>query len=225
MKKFLVLLPLALITGCSALAPHKVEFFQRKVRAFPEVSESAKETQRKAADYIATKTQTNEIAPVTRALSGSLGPPSSPWTGSATNLVQRLDKQHAAYNEDLKDYAKHIDKDAGKKIEGTGFFSIGYFAMWGIGLGVVFLLFAALKIYGMVNPVVGAGTAIAQRVGSAIVGRGFHELVQGGEAFKDYVEKSPLTAEVRAQILDLFTRAHKENQSKDVQSLVSKITT
>lgn len=243
MKKLLALLPLVLaLTGCSLL-PKKTEFFQRKVKAFPEVSDSAKETQRKAAAYVAQKTEETKVlavdtkastnvvnsaqdaAQVAQALSGSLGPPASPWTKPAPALAQKLDSQHADYNEDLRDYAKHVDKDTGKKIEGTGLVRIGYFTMWGIGLGIVFLLFAALKIYGMINPVVGAGTAIAQRVGGALIGRGFHEVVQGGEAFKDFVANSELTQEVKAKVLDLFTRAHKENQSRDIQALVSKITT
>jgi len=243
MKKLLVLLPLlALLTGCSLL-PKKTEFFQRKVRAFPEVSESSKETQRKAAAYIAEKTEQAEVAAavsnvgtnvtqnlsdadtVAKSLSGSLGPSERPWNGTAAGLAQKLDAQHADYNEDLRDYAKHIDKDAGKKIEGTGLVRIGYFTMWGIGLGVLFLLFAALKVYGMINPVVGAGTAVAQRVGGAILSRGIHEIVQGGESFKDYLTHSELTADVKEKVLDLFTRAHRENQSRDVQTLVSKITT
>src|SRR5579864_2422785 len=64
MKKFLCLLPLlAILSGC-ALLPKKVEFFQRRVRAFPEVPASSVETQRKAADYLATKTQETELAAV-----------------------------------------------------------------------------------------------------------------------------------------------------------------
>jgi hypothetical protein len=226
--------------GCS-LIPKKVEFFQRKVRAYPEVSDSAKETQRQAADYVASKTEeikveaieagTTNIAAsateanvVAEALSGSLGPPEDLWKKEAQRLALKLKEQQADFNEQLESYKKHIDKDAGKKIEGTGFIQLGYFTYIGLLLGLGALVWFGLKIYGSINPVVGLGTNVVGRLSSSVLSKGYSEIVEGGEAFKTYLANSGLAAEVKDKVLDLFSRAHKENQSRDTQAVISTLT-
>ncbi len=243
MKKYLALIPLALLlTGCGTLIPKSVEFFQKKVKAVPEVTAKAEETRRQAADYVSTKTEeakiaaiaansgTNIVTPITEshivaeALSGSLGPPEDPWKKEAQRLALLLKEQQANYNERLASYAARTEKLEGKKIEGTGLIRVPYFVYIGCIVLVVFLAWTALKIYGSINPLVGIGTSTAGRIGSSLLSRGFSEVVEAGEQFKNYVADSGLTDAVREQVLDLFQRAHKEHQSRDVQGLVKTIT-
>jgi len=231
-----------LVSGCGTLIPKSVEFFQRKVRAVPEVSESSKETQRQAADYVATKTEETKVAAiethadtnvvslatdaniVAGALSGSLGPPEDPWKKEALRLALKLKEQQADFNEKMVAYAKHTDKDAGKKIEGTGFIRIPYFVYIGCIALVLFLIWTGLKIYGSINPAVGLGVNSVGRIGSAVLSRGFSEVVKGGEDFKDAIKNSELTAEVKAKILDTFQRHSMQSQSQDVQKVVQTLT-
>lgn len=244
MKRFISLLALCLLTGCGTLVPHRVEFFQSKVKAFPEQSDTLKEDQRKAAalasvraseTYLAAvkanspATITNpakETVDLTHAVSTSLGPPKYLYTGkdASKNLVESLNYDVAKFNGKVEDFKQRNDKFEGKKIEGTGLFSIGYFTYIGLIFLVLFLAWTALKIYGMANPLVGAGTSLVGRVSSSLLSRAVSEISAGGEAFKDYLENSDLSKEVQAQVLDLFSRAHVEAQSTDVQRIVSTLT-
>lgn len=240
MKNLIALtLSLCLLTGCK-LVPKTVEFFQRKVKPVPVLNDDALERQRQAADFVAKKTEAVKVAAIgtqadvtvivpateaaitSQALSSSVGPPESPWPDSADLLAQKLQTDRAKHEQNLTTYAKRTQADVGKKIEGTGFFRLGYFSYIGLIVGLVLLAGLALKLYGMVNPVVGAATGTIQRMGARLVGRGFTELVEGGEKFKEYLEQSPLTHDVKVTIQDLFTRAHKETQSRDVQIAVAK---
>lgn len=246
MKKILLLLAAStlLFTGCGTLLPKRVEFFQSKVRAFPEPSDTLKEDQRKAAALAAVRaseTYTEAVksnAPasvtnpakdtvdLTHAVSTSLGPPKYLYTGTnaTKNLVGSLNYDVAKFNGKVEDFKERNDKYEGKKIEGTGLFSIGYFTYIGLILLVLFLLWTGLKIYGMVNPVVGMGTSLVGRVSSSVLSKGVSEITAGGEAFKQYIESSGIEDKVKAQVLDLFSRAHRENQSSDVQKIVQTLT-
>src|SRR5208337_895186 len=66
---------LLLLPGC-ALVPRQVEFFQKKVKSVPVLSNSAVNRQRQAAGFIATHEDTNRLA---SSLSASLGAPLKPW--------------------------------------------------------------------------------------------------------------------------------------------------
>src|SRR6267142_2113137 len=111
MKKFLALIPIiSLLTGCSSLVPHRVEFFQSKVKAFPEQSDTLKEDQRKAAALASIRATETYLAAVkdgapasvtipakdvidlTHAISTSLGPPKYLFKGKTAtkNLVDSL---------------------------------------------------------------------------------------------------------------------------------------
>jgi hypothetical protein len=231
-------------TGCSSLVPHRVEFFQSKVKGFPEQSDTLKEDQRKAAALASIRATETYLAAVkdgapvsvtapakdtidlTHALSTSLGPPKYLYKGptSTKNLVDSLNYDVAKFNGKIEDFKERNDKFEGKKIEGTGIFSVGYFTYVGIILLVLFLLWTALKMYGMVNPVVGTSTSLVGRVSSSVLSKGIQEVTAGGEAFKSYIAQSGIEDKIKAEVLDLFSRAHKENQSSDVQKIVQTLT-
>jgi hypothetical protein len=227
--------------GCS-LMPRDVEYFQRKVRPVPELSDSGKEHQRQAAHYVAEKArQTKEAAiktqadisvvvPATEAsvvaqsLSGSLGPAKSDFIGTSTNLARSLDYDQAKLNSKISDYREHVEPDVGKSIDGTGLFQVGYFTNAAIILGVLALLWFGLKVYGVANPLVGGAVGVVGRVSSGVVAKGFSELIHGGERFKNYIESSGLPDEIQEKVKDLFSRAHIEAQSRDIQGIVATAT-
>jgi len=244
MRPFILLCvaALALTTGCGSLIPKRLEFFQSKVKPFPELTASQKETQREAAALAAKRANdtlsaankagspaevispASDTVDLTRSVSTSLGPPKSPYTGPATNLSTKLDGSTANLNNRVEDFAKREEKFVGHKVEGTGLFSISYFSYIGGILLLIFLAWTALKIYGMVNPAVGAGVGIVGRVSSSVLSRGMAEVAAGGESFKNYLHTSGFDAAIKEKVLDLFSRAHKENQSSDVQDVIQKLT-
>lgn len=241
MKKFLVLSFLAvLLSGCGVLAPKKVEFFQKKVQAVPEVSEKMKETQRQAADYVARKTKETELAAVAtdaapevvapaadasvvaEALSDSMGPPEDPWKKEAARLAALLQAQEARFNAKLESYRQRTEKLEGKAIEDTGLIKVGYFSMWGLALGALALLWLAVKAYGLFNPVVGAGANVIGRVASKTLATGFRQVVDAGEKFKTYLGQSSVSD--KEAVIDLFRRAHVEGQDETIRDLISRLT-
>lgn len=242
MKLLPLVAALLLLPGCGILLPKQVELFQRKVKAVPELSEDAKETQRQAAERIAKEAQkalegalrdhagTNVLLPlkgtysIADALSASLGPPDSHYSGSVGNLVDNLQFDLADYNKDLRDYADDVEKDVGKKIEGTGLVRIGYFTMIGGLFLIGFILWTATKVYGVFNPVVGGVTSVIGRVSSSLVNKGFTQVVHGGEMFKDALDKANLSEETANYIKLLFVNAHKQAQDADVKKVVAGIT-
>lgn len=243
MRKLLLTLPLVvLLAGCGTLIPKSVEFFQRKVKAVPEVSEAAKETQRQAADYVSAKTEeikidaiasgasTNLVQSATDAhvvadaLSESLGPPEDPWKKEAQRLALRLKEQQADFNAKLARFTDKTDKDVGKKIEGTGLVRVPYFVYIGCIALIIFLLWTGLKIYGSINPVVGLGVNSAGRLGSSVLSRGFAEVIHGAEKFKEAVAHSDLSEAVQEEVLDLFQRHSMQSQSRDTQKVVQTLT-
>ena len=246
MKKALYLcLTAAALCGCS-LIPHKVEYFQAKVKPVPAVTRTAEEHQRQAADYVAVKTEqveqaaikegssTNVVIPAAEAkgaaeaLTESLGPPAKPWSGSSTNLVQTLHKDQAKLNAKLEAYRAAVLPNVGKKIEGTGALEFGYFTnMLLIIVGPILLVaivWGGLKIYGTMNPAVGLGVNTVGRVASSVLSKGMAEVVAGGERFKAYLQNSHLGEDAKKLVDDLFTRAHQEAQSQDVQKIVTTLT-
>jgi len=243
MKRLLAVLTVAAIvlTGCGSLIPKKVEFFQRKVKAFPEVTQKQQETQREAAAYIEQKTEELKLAgialnqpsivtnateanDVANALSTALGPPEDPWQKEASKLAAKLRDEQADHNADLQKFKKYVDQDTGKKIEGTGLIRIPYFLYIGLVIGVFFVVWTLWKWYASSNPILAAGTNAVGRVSSSVLSRGYAELVQGGEAFKGAVENSALAADVKAEVLKLFRSHQRQEQSQDTQQLVSTLT-
>jgi hypothetical protein len=219
------------VAGCGTLLPKRVEFFQKKVKPLPEATPRQVERLKQAA-YAAEKSATATVEAATRescstnvlgparsterltsAVSLSLGPPKSPARGDGTALADQVVKDVAELNSNVAAYREKLDPLVGKKIEGTGWFQIGYVTYIGVIIGILALIWVALKIYGTINPVVGLGTQVFGRVSSSIAAQGFSELVKGGQEFKKYLAESGLDAAVQAKVLDLFTRAHKETQT------------
>lgn len=226
------------LSGC--FAPKAVEFGQRKVKPFPEKEESHVEKEKQAVARIVQEAREAEArarregstaaepaanaAQVGEALARSLGPPAGQYRGPATNLVGRLDGETSGFAENLAGYRAYVTQDVGKKIEGTGWFKIGYFSYLALMAGLLILVWVGLKIYGMVNPVVGLGINSAGRISSGVLKRAVAEISQGGEWFKQYLSESDLDEQVKAKVKDLFSRGQVEAQSSDVQIVVEKLT-
>lgn len=233
----------ALAVGCTSLFPKKVELFQKKVPDMPAVTQKAEETQRQAADYVATKTEeakveaikadspTNIVQPITEAhvvadaLSTSLGPPDDPWRKEAVALATKLTKQTAQYNSELEAYRKRIVALEGKKIEGTGLIQIGYFTYIGLILGGIVLIYFGLRIYGLFNPVVGLAGSTIGRVSSSVLTKGFSEIVAGGQQFLNWVENSNLPQETVDWVTNAFKLAQQTKQSASTQQVISNLVT
>ena len=237
---------LVLSGGCS-LIPKNVEFFQKKVRAVPELPAKAHETQRQAAQYIVEKTEEAHTAAaqedaspavtlplrdahdVAEGLSVSLGPPANPWKQEAEVLAWKLRNQKADYERELEKYRARVEPLEGKKIEGTGKINLGYFTYVGLLIGLALFVVLAVKVVGMIYPPVGAGLTglkFAGRIGTKVLSRGFGEVIEAGESFKNKLkaraESTPnITVE---EVLELFRQEHRGAQSRDVQDLIQTLT-
>lgn len=241
MKLAIVILLASFVSGCGVLLPKKVEFFQDKVERVPELKSSERETQRQAAALAARRAEDTLIAAVsndlpdviipakdtallTEAVSLSLGPPSKPWNDESPKLALKLERSVAALNERLDTFKRENNENAGKKIEGTGVFKIGYFTMWACILGGLFLIWTALKLYGMVNPVVGLGTNVVGRVSSSVLRTGLTQISKAGEEFKAYLDESDLDDKAKETVKKLFRQAHMESQDEKVQEVIKSLT-
>lgn len=243
MKKVLALLPLILLlSGCSSLIPKQVEVGQKKVKAVPVYDNSALEDQRQAAAKIAADTQQAKEAAIREAstvqvtepllaanqvaqgLTTSLGPPAKAYSGTAPALAAKLTGDRADLNTDIAKYAKTVAPEVGKKIEGTGFFRISYFAYIGLLLLLGALIWFGIKVYGMFNPVVGTAAGAVGRVSSSVLSAGFGELVSGGQQFLQWVDNSNLEGDVKDWITNTFKLAHQTAQSPATQQTVDKLT-
>jgi hypothetical protein len=246
MKKILSLgLALVLVgalAGCGTLIPKKVEFFQKKVKAVPEKTASDLETERQAAyaaslaarltvdaavannDPVSVVTPAKNTEALTVAVSTSLGPPQSIPSGAVTNLANKVIENKAELDRKIARYSDKTAPLVGKKIEGTGLIRVPYFVYIGILVVIALVVWTGLKIYGAVNPVVGLGTNVVGRVGSATLSGAVSELSKGGELFKDKVVNSEFTQETKAKILDWFSHAHAQAQDKSTQDIVKALT-
>ncbi len=246
-KKTLLMATLigSLLTGCGTLLPKNVEFFQKKVKKVPIKTEQTQELERQAAVFIDKKVDqalaaankegasTNVVDPlkdahtVAPALSTSLGPPKTEFKGPPAKLEEKLNHNTATLNEKIQDYRESVQPLEGKKIEGTGKVQINYFVWIGLIVGGGFVLFnvikIALNVASTMNPAVGMGMNVA-KIPAKQVAKGFSEMVEGGEHFKDLVKEKIEEADIQEKVLDLFSRAHKEKQSRDVQGVIKNIT-
>ena len=229
-----------LLSSCAALLPADKEFFQKKVPSFPDKDKKV-EIQKQTAAVLATKVDqaydaglaynidSHAMAPLAEAhvlarpLSESLGQPLKPYTGDVTNLVGILHILEAKYDAALSKLETKLDGLEGKKIEGTGAIQIPYFLYLAIIVGVGALLVFIFKIVAIANPPLAiAGTAVS--AGAGLVKRGFGEMIEGGEHFKDLVAEKFEDPKLQAHILDLFRQAHMTKQSRDVQDVVKALT-
>ena len=249
-KLFLSLAAVLLFSGCS-LIPHKVEFFQKKVAAFPEPSakqvevqkqtaQRAKESAKETLTAVLQSADTNAISPATNtviltdAVSESLGPPVKPSVAPAPELAQELLTQVAKLNKRIDAFAEKNEKVEGKKIEGTGLLQIPYLVY--VGLIVLVLVIAwhlahgvldGLKFAGVANPALGVAGGLGSAAMTGIehlFGKGFSQVVKGGEDFKVWVEKNVDDSGMKQKILDAFASAHKQAQDEAVQNAVKLVT-
>jgi len=233
---------LVMLVGCGTLIPKKVEFFQKKVKAVPEKTASDLEAERQAAyaasltarltvdaaisnnDPASVVTPAKNTEALTTAVSTSLGPPQSLPAGAVTNLANRVIENKAELNRKIARYADKVEPLVGKKIEGTGLIRVPYFVYIGAIALVIFLVYTGLKIYGAVNPIVGLGTNVVGRVSSSVLSGAVSEISKGGELFKEKVQNSELTAELKAKVLELFAHSHGQAQDKSTQDIVKALT-
>ena len=224
------------------MIPKKVEFFQDKVHKFPQPTAKQSELQRQAAALAKIKASetvdaalkenasTNVVSPaletekLTDAVSTSLGPPVHAYSNT-TNIVDGLNTAVAKHNNKVESFSKNNDENAGKKIEGTGLVQVPYFAWAGGVVALLFLVWVVLKAFltlaSAANPGASLGVA-GMNVAGSVVAKGFHQLVKGGEVFKDWVANNVEPA-MQQKIVDAFTASHKETQDGDVKALVNHI--
>lgn len=224
-----------------------MEFFQDKVEKVPTAKRAEKETQRQAAQRAAEKADetlnaalledaspavvepAKETEKLTDAVSRSLGPPISPAKETSEALAEKLDKAVAKLNQRLDEFREESDKNAGKKIEGTGLVKVPYFLWLGIVGAVIFVIYIVLKTFVNVaaagSPPVALGLT-AVRAGGKVASAAVGQLVAGGVKFKNWLktETPELSDEARKKIEDLFNSAHKESQDTAVREVVDKLT-
>lgn len=227
-------------TGCKLL-PGRVEYFQKEVKAIPGVEAPAVQRQKQAADYLAAKTQqtkeaaiatdadssvlvpATEAAVVAGGLSTSLGPPETPYRGPATNLAARLEKDRAQIDNRIDKAREKQAPLVGKDIVGTGLINISWFTQAGLLVGLVLLAWVGVKIYGFINPAVGAGVGLVERVSSKLAAKAFSSTAQGIEHFKETLK--PGVTYTGEQVKEFLRTALQKKQDQDVQQLARKLTT
>jgi hypothetical protein len=233
------------LSGCG-LIPKNVEFFQDKVKAVPAATVADKEIQKQAADLAARKAEetlraairesasdsvvkpAEDTSLLTRSVTTSLGPPLHPWNAEADLIAARLEASVARLDRKLDKFAEKQEENVGKKIEGSGLFSIpwivyvcGFALVVFIGLLGVKVLLAVLSA---ANPGAGVAVAVGTRaasLGAHTVAKGFSQLIHGGKDFKAEVAKEfPDMAE---RIIELFHKTHKQAQDGDIQALIKEL--
>lgn len=231
---------LCLLTGCS-LIPKKVELFQDKVHRFPQPSAKQEEFQREAAalakqraaqtvdEAIKENASPFVLAPardtekLADAVSTSLGPPVKEATDAS--VADKLNSATGKYNNKVEDFSKENDKNANKKIEGTGLVQVPYFAWAGGVVALILLVWVVLKAVltaaSAANPGALIGVAGMNVAGNTLA-KGFHQVVKGGELFKEWVGKE-LEPALQQKVLDAFTTLHKQAQDGDVKAIVDHI--
>lgn len=231
-----------LLTSCSLL-PGKVEYFQKKVKPVPVAADQPRlvESQKQAAQFLDRKvsearlaaaltqadltvqTPLSDAASVSGPLFMSLGPPATPWLSSGPDLAKDLSRQTALLDHKVDAYAKRTEPLEGKKIEGTGFFQIGYFTQLALFVGLAAVLWIGWKFLGTVYPVAGLAQNVVGRISSKVFHAGFHQVVEGGEKFKALV-KDANCALSPDEIKALYAQAQQMTQDRDVQDVVKKLT-
>jgi hypothetical protein len=238
-KKLLPIFLLALLTGCSLL-PGRVEYFQKEVQPIPELSASQVQHQKQAAEYVAEKAQetkenaietgadvsvivpATETAVVAGSLSTSMGPPLRPHKGTAEALAATVERDRAKVDQKIDKQRHDTAALVGKDIEGTGAISMSWFTQAGIVLGACFLVFTALKIYGLFNPIVGAGMGITQRVTGKMAAAAFSSTAHGIEEFKGLLEDG--VTYTKDQIKEALATSLQMKQDGSVQDLAYRLT-
>jgi hypothetical protein len=245
MRALLAVLLAVGLTGCGTLVPKKVEFFQDKVKQYPEYSDYSRQLEKQLAQRLQQKTaQTVEAALETKASTNVVipakeaerlaianavvvGPPEKPATIPSEALAVKVESTVGKLDSKVDDFKKGNNENEGKKIEGTGFFQVSYFAWVGGILAVIALVYFAGKIAlnaaAMVNPGAAVGLNVVNGLG-AVAGKGFSQLIKGGENFKKWVTTEVKDADIQKKVLDAFRAAQERAQDSDVQNAVIAVT-
>jgi hypothetical protein len=246
----LVLFAASLLAGCGSLAPARKEFFQDKVERVPEATARERETEKQTVDLLRRRTQQTVVAAVLEkaspgvtepakdaailadAVAVSVGPPKNALpddskTSEVANkllaAVAKLDSRMESFREDVRD-------NEGRKIEGSGLFSVPYFVWLGGVLVLVFIGFTllsvgwmALKAFAISNPPLAVGMGVAN-IGAKFAKSAFSQILQGGEEFKDAVGKKIADPAIAAKVLELFKVHQRQAQSPEVQAVIQELT-
>jgi hypothetical protein len=231
-----------LLSGCG-LMPKRVEYFQREVKAVPQkpaaLVESEKQGARLTADLVeaariaawAEAASTNVLnpldgaAPVARAVSSSMGQPSSRWQGEPEVLADKIDARSARLDAKVEDYRESVAKDVGKKIEGTGLLRIPYFlnaALWLGGLAALYFVGRiALNIF---FPAIGGLFGKAERVGAGLAAKFASQTMRGIEEAKKEIDALDLDDKTKALVKSALRNNLMKAQDEDSQQLAKRLT-
>lgn len=240
-----ILLAVGLFAGCSTMVPKRVEFFQDKVKQFPEYSDYSRQLEKQLAQRLQQKTaqtvqaalversSTNVVTPAREAERLAIaeaviiGPPEKPSTLPSDALAVKVESSVGKLDSKIDDFKKGNNENEGKKIEGTGLFQVSYFAWVGGILALLALIYfagkIALSIAAIANPGAAIGLNVVNGIG-AVAAKGFSQLIRGGENFKDWVSREVKDADVKQKILDGFRIAQMQSQDEDVQNTVRAVT-
>lgn len=241
-KLFSIFIAASFLVGCG-LIPKKVELFQDRVKLAPEKNGPQKESERQAVQLAAQKARVaekiatidgsaaaqpaSEAASLSEATLLSLGPPKQSWKDSTELLIDKLLKETAKLNDRMDNFKKENNENAGKKIEGTGLFSVPYIVWAGGFVIIIFvvgtLAWTALKVFAISNPPVALGLGAAQ-LGARTTSRALSEVLRGGEAFKNRIKQEISDAALQKKILEVFRVEHERSQSTDVQQITQHLT-
>jgi hypothetical protein len=237
----LMLVAVLLTSGCG-LMPKRVEYFQREVKAVPQkpdaMVESEKQGARLTADLVeaariaawAEQASTNVInplddaAPVARAVSSSMGQPASRWQGEPEVLADKIDARSARLDAKVEDYRQDVQRDVGKKIEGTGLLRIPWLINAGLWIGIPLVLFwvgrVALNIW---NPAIGGLFGRVERVAVDTVKRGFSQTMSGVQAIKRDIDAMDLDDKAKEAIRGIVRGRLQDHQDADVQVAIKRL--
>ncbi len=237
----LSLAALVFLTGCGTLIPKRVELFQDKVRKFPEATQAAKEVQKQAAQRAKEKANetlvaataeqcspaviipATETAILTDAVADVVGPPAKRPDIDTVKLADEVRKTLAVLSKKVDSFKEDSNENVGKKIEGTGLVQVPYFVWLGGFIVVAFIGFHVLKLVLTAASAANPGAAIgvgAMNVASSTASRGLVQLVNGGQKFLEWANKTIDDPILKQKVTDAFLTSHKKAQDGDVQAVV-----
>jgi hypothetical protein len=155
------------------------------------------------------------------------GPPEKIPVITSDELADKVTTAVGAYNQKVDKFAKQDDKNAGKKIEGTGLIQVPY-VLWADGavVLVVVIYFVGKTVLtgaAVANPGAAVGLNVVNAAQS-VLAAGFSQVVKGGEDFKAWVTKEVSDSGLQAKILDAFQSSHMKAQDQQVQNVVAAMT-
>lgn len=135
---------------------------------------------------------------------------------SARNSESKFDKT-------MDRFADKLQPLEGKKVVGSGWFSISYLTYYALILAGLFLIYIAVKILGILFPQISlAGNVM--RTSATVATKAVGEIVAGGEAFKGEIDRIFQDENVKARVLEVFRTQHQLAQDESTQKIVRKLT-